>query len=325
MKTNKLIFPVLFLIPYFLQAQTGIGTTSPNTSAVLEIVAADKGMLIPRIGLNNGSGNADPLAAHVAGMLIYNTKSSGTAPNQVTPGFYFNNGSKWVRVADASAADPTKDAWVDDPSNTQVKLGASSTGSSRGPGTEFVVEDGGKVGIGVTPPTEALDVNGKLKVRNIATQSTGTQRKSRQALIVDTNSDGTITAVSKIDMIDVLRGAGVLVKHTTINNWHGIKIGDNAARLTFMGRTGNTGGPNFSFEVIFKPGTGFYALSAFNCTIEEVDASTLKVITSFGPNYNFTFTASDPAVTGGPNFYNVASTGSSAWVQGTFQSIPMNY
>jgi hypothetical protein len=34
------------------------------------------------------------MTAHVAGMLIYNTATVG----DVTPGFYFNNGTKWVRL-----------------------------------------------------------------------------------------------------------------------------------------------------------------------------------------------------------------------------------
>jgi hypothetical protein len=33
-----------------------------------------------------------------AGLLIYNTATAGTAPNNVTPGFYYWNGTSWIRL-----------------------------------------------------------------------------------------------------------------------------------------------------------------------------------------------------------------------------------
>src|SRR5690606_20584511 len=35
----------------------------------------------------------------VAGMVVYNTATAGIAPNAVTPGYYYNDGSGWVRLA----------------------------------------------------------------------------------------------------------------------------------------------------------------------------------------------------------------------------------
>lgn len=75
---------------------TGIGTTTPNASAILEINSPDKGILGPRISLTSAtmqlSGNPN-----ATGLLVYNT-------GPVLPsGYYFWNGSEW-RVFNTSSS-----------------------------------------------------------------------------------------------------------------------------------------------------------------------------------------------------------------------------
>jgi hypothetical protein len=81
-------------------AQVGIGTTTPNANALLDVDATTTpgGLLLPRVALT-GTTDVTPLAAHVAGMTVYNTATAGVAPNNVTPGYYYNDGSQWVRIA----------------------------------------------------------------------------------------------------------------------------------------------------------------------------------------------------------------------------------
>ena len=140
----------------------GIGTNgAPNSSAVLEVRSASKGLLIPRIALTSATATT-PLAAHVAGMIVYNTATAGTVPNAVSPGFYFNNGTKWVKVADILQADTTNDGWKDDAANTQISLAYLSNSTTVRPaGTEFVIKDDGRVGLGNTSPAYKLDVKGQ--------------------------------------------------------------------------------------------------------------------------------------------------------------------
>jgi len=71
----------------------GINTTgaAPDPSAGLDISFSNLGLLFPRIALT-GTSAFSPLGAHFAGMLIYNTASV----SDVTPGFYYNNGTKWI-------------------------------------------------------------------------------------------------------------------------------------------------------------------------------------------------------------------------------------
>ncbi len=63
----------------------------PNASAGLDVDFPNKGLLIPRVALT-GTANFAPLPAHVAGMIVYNTATAG----DVVPGFYYNNGTKWI-------------------------------------------------------------------------------------------------------------------------------------------------------------------------------------------------------------------------------------
>lgn len=65
----------------------GIGTTAPDTSALLEIKSVKKGLLMPRMSI----GQRDAIATPATGLMIYQTNS--------TPGFYYYDGSKWVAVS----------------------------------------------------------------------------------------------------------------------------------------------------------------------------------------------------------------------------------
>lgn len=75
----------------------GLGTNAPNPSASLELITDNRGILINRVLLTSRD-NAAPITAPATGLLVYNTNTSGTAPNNVTPGFYYWNGSEWIAM-----------------------------------------------------------------------------------------------------------------------------------------------------------------------------------------------------------------------------------
>ena len=101
-RNGKAIFVVvgLLLMTTLGYSQTGIGTTEPDPDAQLEISAPNKGVLIPRIELT-GTDSVAPLSSHVAGMIVYNTITAGSGSTAVVPGFYYNDGTKWVRTLGA--------------------------------------------------------------------------------------------------------------------------------------------------------------------------------------------------------------------------------
>jgi hypothetical protein len=93
---------VIFVLTFFLvflngNAQTGIGTTTPSPSAKLEVASSNQGFLPPRIALT-ATNAASPVTSPATGLLVYNTATTGTPPNNVAPGYYYWNGSAWVAV-----------------------------------------------------------------------------------------------------------------------------------------------------------------------------------------------------------------------------------
>nr|WP_315140967.1 hypothetical protein [uncultured Flavobacterium sp.] len=93
---NKLLLLVL-LFPTMFFAQVGIGTTTPDTSAKLEVNATNKGFLPPRVTLT-GTADITTIASPATGLFVYNTTTAGTSPSNVTPGLYYYDGSKWQRI-----------------------------------------------------------------------------------------------------------------------------------------------------------------------------------------------------------------------------------
>ncbi|MFV0531061.1 MAG: hypothetical protein ACK5MD_06445 [Flavobacteriales bacterium] len=96
---------VLYISTYlsFLlsNAQVGIGTSSPDTGSILDIVSTDKGLLVPRVSLTSSTMDLDGDTLQTEGLIIYN---NGTT---LTKGFYFWNGTEW-RIVDNSTSIPSK-------------------------------------------------------------------------------------------------------------------------------------------------------------------------------------------------------------------------
>ncbi len=76
-----------------MQAQVGIGTTTPDLSSSLDISSNNTGLLIPRVALT-ATTIAAPVTAPIASLLVYNTASVA----DVVPGFYYWDGSVWRKL-----------------------------------------------------------------------------------------------------------------------------------------------------------------------------------------------------------------------------------
>lgn len=105
---KKVIFYTLVLLgwSHFAVSQNiGINATgaSPNASAMLDIASTNSGLLIPRVALTAANA-AGPITSPATSLLIYNTATAGTAPNNVVPGFYYWNGSSWVALMTSANA-----------------------------------------------------------------------------------------------------------------------------------------------------------------------------------------------------------------------------
>ena len=73
MKRGLLTLTLLVVFVCAGYGQVGIGTSNPNTSAQLEIVANNKGVLIPRVALKNLTDDTTISNGNVKSLLVFNT------------------------------------------------------------------------------------------------------------------------------------------------------------------------------------------------------------------------------------------------------------
>ena len=97
---KKIILNVsLFLFVVYGNAQTGIGTTTPESSAKLDVSATNKGFLPPRVTLTSVT-DVSTISSPATGLLIYNTGNNvGLAA-----GYYYWNGNAWATIATAGGS-----------------------------------------------------------------------------------------------------------------------------------------------------------------------------------------------------------------------------
>lgn len=95
MKTQN-IFKTLFLVVFTTTtfAQVGIGTTSPHPSAILELNASDKALLLTRVALT-GTDDITTIPTPTAGMIVYNTADTVGATAVKANNLYRFNGTNW--------------------------------------------------------------------------------------------------------------------------------------------------------------------------------------------------------------------------------------
>jgi hypothetical protein len=176
MKSSSVYFTIAFVAMFYLApliewmrdglyAQAiGIGSTAftPDPSAMLEIRADNKGLLIPLVALT-GPTDATTIPNPATSLLVYNTNTAGG----LTPGYYYNAGTpaspNWVPLLNGSS-----------PSDVWLTLGNAGTN----PSTHFVgttdnedlvfrtnnterirITADGSVGIETTNPASKLHVN----------------------------------------------------------------------------------------------------------------------------------------------------------------------
>lgn len=97
---KQILFFSLFASTYAYSQNVGIGTSTPNASAKMDISATDRGVLIPRVALTMTT-TAAPVTLPANSLLVYNTQTAG----DVTPGFYYwsSTANAWIRMAEGKA------------------------------------------------------------------------------------------------------------------------------------------------------------------------------------------------------------------------------
>src|SRR5690606_18227355 len=89
---RKLLAVAVLMSAWNAHSQVGIGTLTPNKSSQLDVVANDKGVLLPRVALTSTTDATTITNGN--SLLVYNTNTQ----NDVTPGYYYWFEDKWMRI-----------------------------------------------------------------------------------------------------------------------------------------------------------------------------------------------------------------------------------
>ncbi len=179
MKAKRIITCTTLLIAINVSAQNvGINSTgaAPLASAMLDVDATNKGILVPRVALT-ATNAAGPIAAPATSLLVYNTATASAGSTAVSPGYYYWDGLIWQRFFN------TGTAWSLT-GNYGTVAGTNYIGTNDA--IDFVlatnliergrITSAGNWGIGTTAPTSRLHVVATAQTAvtgNIAAQGSG--------------------------------------------------------------------------------------------------------------------------------------------------------
>lgn len=130
-------FIALLFIPHHSFGQVGINTTTPDPSSILDIVAIDKGVLLPRVELTSLT-DTSTIPSPADGLLVYNT----SILNGMEIGFYCWDGTAWQRLAISSeiSGSSASTGWGTGGNNTSSQPG-SFIGTTNFEDLRFKVND----------------------------------------------------------------------------------------------------------------------------------------------------------------------------------------
>lgn len=122
---SLLMFSLIIVSNSFSQA-VGIGTTTPNNSAMLDVVSPNKGFLAPRMNSLTRTGISSP----APGLMVFDT---------TTGSYWYYSGSSWVNLAATTAPSP----WIII-------------------GNDIYNSNSGSIGMGTSTPAAKLHVTGSI-------------------------------------------------------------------------------------------------------------------------------------------------------------------
>lgn len=217
-------------------------TTAPHASSLMELNSTTKGFLMPRVALSSTTSQSPIGVAPLTSLLVYNTATAG----DVTPGFYYWDGTKWNRfdsgnnIGDwkllGNAGTNASTNFLGTTDNIDLVFRTNNSEQVR-------ILNTGNVGIGTSIPSYKLDIT------PVATTGTGIRVTDN-----GTNSGVQFIAVgddSYFTDIDLANFLGVYGQQ--VSSESGIKLGSGGGYL--YGKSGNIGigttNPNASslFEV----------------------------------------------------------------------------
>jgi len=139
--SRNIVIIACLLFSTVSMGQVGIGTTIPDQSSRLEVAATDKGFLPPRVALTSTNAAGNVIATPAIGLFVYNTATAGSGNTAVTPGYYYFNGTQWVKIA-VDGNSLTKPSIITDAATNITSYSATLSGNVATDGGAVIVERG---------------------------------------------------------------------------------------------------------------------------------------------------------------------------------------
>jgi hypothetical protein len=261
---------------YAISQNVSINTTgaAPAGSAMLDVNSSGKGLLIPRVTLT-GTTDVTTISSAATSLLVYNTAST----SDVTPGYYYWDGSKWVRLT--ASSDPEK-------SNMVTKLADATLLK-----TENIVLGSGDITL--TLPVVTTDDNGlEIAVKNVGGYMDYVTIVPASTKTIDNNVSVSLTRWR--GMTFIANGTNWIVKEKQAITDNQLEVGETGSFSSIAQVVSFLGAHMTSDSVVVKLGAGSYPIYATQ-TINRTAPITFEGL-SFGETKIY----ATSAVSGSPLF-----------------------
>lgn len=263
-----------------------------DASAILDVSATDKGLLIPRVALTSTADIAT-IPTPATSLLVYNTANI----SNVSPGFYYWNGTVWIRIGLVGDDWHLSGNTGTNPANNFIGTTDGQDLAFRTNNTERArLMNGGRFGIGLPNPADQLHVaNGNIRLGEVNPTNSGAFPDFGRRLIFSGGPAGTVYNSDNSDGLWMAR-------HNQASDQSEIRmnLGDNCGSSVdaFVIQTGGAGCPAntvyFRFDVAgnaYKPGGGAWTALSDRRLKENINdynhgLSTLKRIRPVTYRYN---------------------------------------
>ncbi|HIB48536.1 MAG TPA: hypothetical protein EYN07_01380 [Flavobacteriaceae bacterium] len=219
---KKILLAALFSLFIFskVHAQVGIGTITPDASAVLDIEATDKGILIPQVSLADVSDTMlDGVNTAATGLLIYNTNVATVGGTGA--GYYYFNGTVWERLSTSSSAGD-HDFYEEGSTNAPDDINDD----------QFTM---GNVAIGKSTADFPLDIESDVAQGGVNVVLSGTDNAIRRGTFNNISNSG---SGSHQGVLNALSGSGSGSQVGTYNNITNTGNGQHTAVLNQLSGNG---------------------------------------------------------------------------------------
>ncbi len=185
--------------------------SDPNTSAMVDVYSTNKGLLIPRVSLDSTL-LTTPVTTPATSLLVYNTATV----HDVTPGYYFWNGTKWNRLETSSDNEINAKPVIKTTDATLLK-------------TETLVLASGDITL-TLPAITTADNGLEIVVKNVGTHMDYIVVKPESGKKIDASDSTMLTRWN--DRVFIAHGANWLLKNNDCQADNLFDVGPSASFTT---------------------------------------------------------------------------------------------